>query len=335
MDLEEEVAEDIQTLQTLVRGHIGIHGRNGTFNDVLTKREKEEAGKRLGSLLHVVADGAFLPLMHFTLDKNQVQILANQKEISASLLVEHLGIEDGENFLSLSKGEKDKVGGQLKSLLRKFANDALIQLMDCTLSHEEVQELWSLKVLQAYETDTQREGLEDDIGTADNTSDAIDDTPVWREEQGLEVSAENDDEEEEDEEESDPNPASLESLSSEEEILNMTNDNLESDGQSSQGNADKEGKEGCEKRCEQCNKEFTRSSSLKIHLMTHSGERPFKCPVCSKTFNRLYHLQSHHLTHTGKQMKNRFNYGGIAIFKAVSTLQKQLLTILFTIVHFF
>ena len=66
-----------------------------------------------------------------------------------------------------------------------------------------------------------------------------------------------------------------------------------------------------------------------------AGMRPHQCTKCQKRFRFPSNLKSHNLTHTGKQMKKRFNYGGIAIFKAVGTLQKNFVTILFTIVHFF
>lgn len=35
-------------------------------------------------------------------------------------------------------------------------------------------------------------------------------------------------------------------------------------------------------RCHLCNEAFRRPSHLKIHLLSHSGERPFKCNLCEK-----------------------------------------------------
>ena len=185
MDPEEELEEDIQILQTLMKRHLGIN-RKGSFNKDLTFREKEEVGMRLGRLLNVVADGAFLPLMNFTLSESQVQILASQKEMSELLLVEHLGIEGCDNFASLSKEDKYKVGGILKHLLRKVANDDLIQLINCTLHHEEVQTLLSRKVIEAYKTDNRQDKLEDVIDNEVTMGDPINKVSTCTISQGLE-----------------------------------------------------------------------------------------------------------------------------------------------------
>lgn len=46
-----------------------------------------------------------------------------------------------------------------------------------------------------------------------------------------------------------------------------------------------------------CGKRFARSDELARHLRTHTGEKNFTCPVCSKKFMRSDHLSKHARRH--------------------------------------
>ncbi|XP_063232664.1 zinc finger protein 892-like isoform X2 [Bacillus rossius redtenbacheri] len=45
--------------------------------------------------------------------------------------------------------------------------------------------------------------------------------------------------------------------------------------------------------CHLCTKTFGWSTDLKRHILTHTGERPFKCGLCRATFTRNFLLQKH------------------------------------------
>ncbi|XP_005178553.3 zinc finger protein 182 [Musca domestica] len=83
-------------------------------------------------------------------------------------------------------------------------------------------------------------------------------------------------------------PCSDEELSSEEkgrkvQKSNLSNEHIEND-----------------RRCVYCERVFQTPFALRMHLRTHTGERPFQCQYCDKSFKTQSSLNSHVKRHIGQ-----------------------------------
>jgi len=68
--------------------------------------------------------------------------------------------------------------------------------------------------------------------------------------------------------------------------------------------------------CDQCDKTFTKKSSITRHKYEHSDLRPHKCTECDKAFKHKHHLTEHKRLHSGEKpfqcpkCHKRFSHSG-------------------------
>ncbi|XP_001639755.2 zinc finger protein 79 [Nematostella vectensis] len=55
------------------------------------------------------------------------------------------------------------------------------------------------------------------------------------------------------------------------------------------------------KNCHVCGKSYARLSTLRLHMRTHSGVKPYQCMVCLKSFTQAANLTAHFRIHSGEK----------------------------------
>ena len=52
-------------------------------------------------------------------------------------------------------------------------------------------------------------------------------------------------------------------------------------------------------KCKYCDRVLSQISNLRSHLLTHTGDKPFKCSTCSCSFRDSVALRKHSASHKG------------------------------------